>query len=100
MLSWYGREEEKSRGKYCPGSEDSSGTPEPEKEEGKRKALRWERGPPFPLPIIICMVISYRYSIALPSKEKLAILKKKKSSFGQEFCMASTGKYDSVVKTV
>lgn len=46
------------------------------------------------------MVISYRYSIALPSKEKLAILKKKKSSFGQEFCMASTGKYDSVVKTV
>lgn len=44
MLSWYGREEEKSRGKYCPGSEDSSGTPEPEKEEGKRKALRWERG--------------------------------------------------------
>lgn len=44
MLSWYGREEEKSRGKYCPGSEDSSEIPEPEKEEGKRKALRWERG--------------------------------------------------------
>lgn len=102
-----GERRRKSRGKYCPGSEDSSETPEPEEEEGKRKVLRWEQG---------SMVISYRYltrtaglikpqgwpppsrDVCLDSSDNSSAFQREighfflKSSLSQEFCMASTGK--------